>query len=127
MRKFFFKPGVPNPDLRGYLAGLKPNSEYIITIKKNIPIRSIAHNRYYRACLKIIAIHTGHSEDELHDLFKLKFNYEEWTFPNGEVTRAPKTTKHMTVDQFCAYVDQVKHFSIETWATFFPEKKDLDY
>lgn len=99
---------------------------YVVTVKKNLPIRSNDHNRYYRIVLKVIAIQTGETTDRLHMLFKCMFNYEEFTLPNGDVRRIPKTTSDKDVAEFSKYVNQVKQFAIDEWGCVFTDRHDMD-
>ncbi len=109
------------------LQDLPPNKNgYVITAKKNLPIRSNAHNRYYRVVLKIIAIKTGETSDRLDMLFHCLFHYEEFILPNGDVRRIPKTTSNDDVAEFARYVNQVKQYAIDEWGCYFPDLHDFD-
>lgn len=112
---------------RAIFKELDPETEYVVTVKKNKPVRSINANRYYRAILKIIGIHTGETEDRLHMLFKIMFNFEEFTLPNGDVRRIPATTSNLDTSEFSKYISQVKQWAIDEWQIYFPERNDVDY
>ena len=105
---------------------LKPETEYLVTIKQNRPIRSLSHNKYYWLILKAIGIHTGERDDRLHMLFKSMFNYEEFELPNGEIRRIPATTSDLDDSEFSKYVNQVKEFAQNEWGVVFLDRHDVD-
>lgn len=110
------------------LAALKTYKHgYIVEVKRNCPIRSNEHNRYYRAVLKIIATHTGQDADFLHDLYKAQFNYEERAMPEtGEMVRIPRSTSKLDTEQFSAYVTKIKQHAREDLGCDIPEREMFD-
>jgi hypothetical protein len=129
MKIFIYKKSDANlmAKAKTMFTELDPEVEYVVTIKKNKPVRSLNANRYYRVILKIIGIHTGETEDRLHMLFKIMFNFEEFTLPNGDIRRIPATTSNLDSSEFTKYISQVKQWAIDEWNVSFPDKNDVDY
>lgn len=123
---FHYKSGdaQSHKELGRKLQGLK-KGEYTVEVKKNYPIRSNDHNRYYRAVLKIIATHTGIDEDTLHEDYKQMYNYKIVKFPNGEERSVPQSTK-MDSDKFSFYVNKVKTHARDFHGCVIVEPGDLD-
>lgn len=108
------------------LASLPPG-EYVVQIKKNRPIRSMQANKYYHVILNIIAINTGHSHDELHEICKLKFNCHMVDLPKGDSVLIGKTTTDLDSTEFAGYVNRVKQWAQDEWGIIIPEPRDIDY
>jgi len=128
MKMFVYKTNDENLKAKGrkVFSELDPDKEFLVTIKQNRPVRSLSHNGYYRICLKVIAIHTGETEDRLHMLFKTMFNADHFPLPNGDVMRIPRTTTDLDVAEFSKYISQVKQWAIDEFSVSFPERHDVD-
>jgi hypothetical protein len=99
-----------------------PEGEYRYEIKKNKPVRSISHNRYYRIVLQCIAGYSGHTEDHLHEYYKKRFNSFELL---GEVIG--ESTSNLDSTEFNLYIKKVKEHAIEFFGCRFLEPQDKDY
>lgn len=77
---------------------------YKFDIKLNRSIRSNDQNRYYRACLKQIAIVTGYTTDELHDFYKKKFVGIKMVFDEEVVL----STSKLDTKEFSVFIKKVK-------------------
>lgn len=109
------------------LKELEP-AEYVIEIKKNKPVRAIAHNKYYRVVLKYIAVASGeYDEDRLHELMKLKFNYEVVNTPRGGAYIIPGSTSKLSTEEFADFVSKVKMWAKDEYGVIIPERQDVDY
>ncbi len=109
------------------LQGLQPG-EYVIEITRNRPIRSLSHNRYYWGIvLKQIAIACDHNQDELHEMFKLKFNSKLIEFKDGSRETVPGTTGDLDTKEFALYVERVKAWAVRFLDIRFVEPQDTDY
>lgn len=132
MKNFTYQP-VNEDELRiigRYLRALPPikQGNYLIEIKKNYPARSLSHLRYYRACLKIVAVATGnYDEDQLHEFCKRKFNGKLEFLPGGEAMMIGKSTSNMQSEEFSRFVGLCKAWFRDEFGVIIPEKKDLDY
>lgn len=128
MKIFLYTAGDADShkDLGRRLQELEPG-EYCMTIKRNRPIRSLNQNKYYHAILNIIAISTGHTHDELHEICKLKFNSKWVDLPRGGTHVIGKTTSDLDTAEFTAYVNRVKQWAIDEFGITIPESRDIDY
>lgn len=85
-----------------------------------------AHKYYFGVVLKLIAAETGHSIDDLHEVFKAEWNSKTvlWTDPaTGEMTerRIPQTTTKLKVSDFYQYVEEVRFYAAESLGIVTPE------
>jgi hypothetical protein len=105
----------------------KEGVNYIIEIKRNRPVRSLNHNRYYRAVLKSISIHVGEDHQRLHELFKSMFNYSERHLKSGVAIRQPESTSNLDSKEFSLYIDRIKKFAKDEWDFVFLDEGAFDY
>jgi hypothetical protein len=129
MKKFIWKTSdnTLKEKARKIFSDLDKETEYLVIIKRNRPIRSIDHNSYYWIVIKIIAIHTGETKDRLHMLFKALFNSEQFVLPNGDVMTIPATTSDKDSQEFYHYINKVKNWARAEFGVTIYEKEDLDY
>lgn len=95
-------------------------------VGKNIKIRferkgkkrSDPQNRYYfGVVIREITLRLrelGHQElqdETVHEMMKIKFNYEPLTSEHGELLEIPKSTTSLTTTQFMEYMDRVKQWA----------------
>lgn len=96
-----------NPDqVRRYVGTLK--GIFDVTIKIARRKRTLSQNAYYWIILKILEEHTGHRDEELHEIFKLKFlGASPIRYRSSQVYMiAPSTTK-LTTKDFARYIDLI--------------------
>jgi len=105
----------------------KLGEKYIIEIRRNRPVRSLSHNKYYRVVLKAIAIHVGDDDNRLHELFKSMFNYSERHLKSGASIRQPESTANLDSAEFNLYIDRVKKFAEEEWGFKFIDRENVDH
>lgn len=98
-----------------------PGKNVVIKIERKGSKRSSPQNRYYHGVVcKEITLrlrelgHTWINDDDVHELLKLKFNYEQVVSEHGEVLELPKSTATLTKTQFAEYVDKIR-----MWASDF--------
>jgi hypothetical protein len=90
-----------------------------------------AHRYYFGVVLKHIKEYTGHTIDELHEIFKMRWNSRivfVTDLKTGEMTEvkiALSTTK-LKVDEFYDYVENVRFDAAETFGVVTPDP-DKDY
>jgi hypothetical protein len=104
-----------------------PEGNYVVTIKKNRPIRSLNANRYYHFMLNIIATYTGILHDDLHEAMKYKFNSKVIFFPQGGSQCIGNSTASLDTAEFASFVNKVKNYAITEIGVTIPEAKDVDY
>ena len=82
-------------------------------------------NRYYHGVvLKMIAEETGHTADDLHEVFKLRHNSKLVVDPQtGEEIRIAQSTAKLTVSEFSDYLERVMTDGAETCGIVFPEPR----
>lgn len=95
---------------------------YQIEIKRNRPKRSKKQNGYYRVCLEAIATHTGYTADQLHMMYKKKFNS---TLVFDELI--PETTTELDTKEFTAYLNKVKTHAKDFFHLELPDPTDHRY
>jgi hypothetical protein len=98
-----------------------PGKNVVIKIERKGSKRSSPQNRYYWGIvIKEITLRLrelGHqwlTDEDVHDMMKLKFNYEQIVGEQGEVLELPKSTTTLTKTQFAEYVDNIR-----MWASGF--------
>lgn len=77
-----------------------------LTEKKNR--RSAQQHAYYWLYLTIIAEHTGHDKDDLHEYFKGKYLSTGIVEIFGQKVRKKRSTTNLTVGQFCEYLMKIE-------------------
>lgn len=126
---FHYNPQEPQQhrELGRRLQELTP-AEYIVTIKRNRPIKSLGQTKYlFGVVYKVIAAETGMDDEQLHDFFKLRFNSKRVNFPNGTSEMLPGSIKDLDTGEMTSFITKVKHFAAEELNIHIPELKDTDY
>lgn len=113
--------------LSAYLEDLNDQNKdklvcYTIEIKKNRPIRSVKANRYYRAVLQCISSFAGYDEDDLHEMYKKKFN-GKWVLDE----LIGHTTTDMDSKDFSTFVKKVKDHGRAFFGAHIAEPEDEKY
>lgn len=92
-----------------------PGKNVVIKFERKGSKRSSPQNRYYWGIvIKEITLRLrelGHqwlTDEDVHDMMKLKFNYEQIVSDQGEVLELPKSTTTLTKTQFAEYVDNIR-------------------
>lgn len=95
-----------------------PGKNVVIKFERKGSKRSNPQNAYYWSiCVKEITLrlrelgHTWINDDAVHELLKLKFNYEQIVSEHGEVLELPKSTATLTKTQFAEYVEKIRMWS----------------
>jgi hypothetical protein len=97
-----------------------PGKNIVIKFERKGSKRSNPQNRYYWGIvIKEITIrlrelgHTWVSDEDVHELMKLKFNYEHIVGEGGEVMELPKSTATLTKTQFAEYVEKIRMWAAD--------------
>jgi hypothetical protein len=92
-----------------------PSKEIKIKFERKGSKRASQANRYYwGVCIKEITIRLrelGHqwiTDEDVHDMMKIKFNYERIVSEQGETLELPKSTTDLTKMQFFEYVENIR-------------------
>lgn len=98
-----------------------PGKNVVIKFERKGSKRSSPQNRYYwGVVIKEITLRLrelGHqwlTDEDVHDIMKLKFNYEQIISEQGEALELPKSTTTLTKTQFAEYIDNIR-----MWASGF--------
>lgn len=84
-----------------------PEGDYVISVKKNKPIRSLKANSYYHLVWNIYAIHTGHYIDELKKEFYDHIGfYDLFEDSRGVITRRYKSSAKCDKTEMAALINQ---------------------
>lgn len=138
MRVFFYTPDDPesHKNLGNKLRGLpktRKNKEgfdvpihYRIEVYEKKPVRSLKANAYYHVVLNIIAIDTGHTHEQLHEICKKKFNGDIIHLPKGGMEMIGNTTTNLDQTEFFAYVNRVKQWAQDEFGITIPDISRLD-
>lgn len=92
-----------------YLASL--TGDVVVAVGKHRKPRSIDQNGWYWGCiLKLMSEVTGHTEKELHEAMKQRFNCKAITV-GKQVVPIPGTTSDMNTMEFSEYCERVRAFA----------------
>ena len=94
---------------RRYLFSFRDGENLKVTVWKRSSQRSLPQNAWYwGAVLPIIAEETGHSAEELHEIFKRMFLPPKTVRFRGRDFRMPGSTKDCNVAEFHEYIEKVR-------------------
>lgn len=79
----------------------------VVSIEQEKWVRSASQNNFYWAYLRIIANETGHTEDDLHSLFKRKFLPPEFVTILGIEIKRPASTTKLDKVAFGEYMQKI--------------------
>ena len=105
-----------------YIQGLEHG--WAVQIKKHVKSRTVAQNSLMWMWLNIIAQETGNSEDDLHEIFKLKFLGSETVEAFGYKIERTKSTTKLTTAEFTSYLDKIDALMFSIGITL-PKPDDL--
>lgn len=95
--------------LDAHLASFGENEPLDVTISPHRKDRSSQQNRYYwGVVLKTIAEHTGHTEMELHEVFKRMFLPPKIITYRGTQVRLPNSTTQANTLEFTDYLERIR-------------------
>lgn len=108
MQFFILKDEEGLAKCSAFLKALNFTKPWSVEIKQYRKNRSGAQNRTYWAWLRVLGDEIGHSDDEMHELFRGRFlGYEEKTIM-GQVVRITKSSRKLTVQDFASYLVQIE-------------------
>lgn len=92
-----------------YIASLPEGTEVGLIIAKRQKDRSDRQNGYYwGVVLKLIAKDTGHTEEELHEIFKRKFLPPKVVTYRGVGIKMPSSTTEASTLEFTDYIERIR-------------------
>jgi hypothetical protein len=104
------------PAFREYLTGLE-GKRIQLTVEKLKNTRTLQQNRYYwGVVVKLIAQHTGHDPEQIHELLKMQFS-PKWYLMNPGVTGTtggiPTSTTRLDTVAFVEYTERCRMWANE--------------
>jgi hypothetical protein len=96
-------------EYNAYLWKLKDGEEVKVKITRKRRDRSRNQNNWYwGVVLPVIAKETGHSPDELHEIFKRMFLTPKEVEYKGHRIKMPGSTSSLSISDFTDYVERVR-------------------
>lgn len=106
------------PALKEVLYQLKEGEAVRIKILRQKKIRSLRQNSYYwGVVLPYISRDTGHSIEELHEVFKRMFLPRQIVMFNGKEYPLPGSTAKLTSQDFTEFLERVRALAGEMGIT----------
>ena len=103
------------------------DGEVVITIARRRATRSAQANAYYWSqVVGLVADHTGHTPDEIHEIYKAKFLPKRLSFADGNGVVVGEfviggTTTRLTKTEFYEYVEQIRLWAAEELGVVIPD------
>jgi hypothetical protein len=91
-----------------YLSQFKEGDKLTVSIAKRQKIRSDQANRYlWGVVYKIASMETGHTSDEIHEVYKRKFLPAKFVEFNGMTFKMPGSTAGLNTVDFWEFTNRV--------------------
>lgn len=84
-----------------------------IEIKQYRKSRSGAQNRTYWSWLKVIGDELGYTDEDMHDIFKVRFLGTEQKYIFGSPIEVTRSTRHLNTKEFAEYMTKVEMLASE--------------
>lgn len=92
-----------------HLWGFRPGDDLVVTVDRDRPKRSSQQNRYYwGVVLKVISEVTGHTQEELHEVFKRMFLPRRIVKFKDKEYPLPGTTTETDSAEFTEFIERVR-------------------
>lgn len=97
-----------NPSLVAeHLKTFTPQDVLTVRIEKRKRDRTLEQNSLYWAILSVIAEETGHTENELHEIFKAKYLPPKFVAYNGQEYMLAPSTTGLSTKEMTTYIDRI--------------------
>lgn len=97
-----------NPSLVAeHLKTFTPQDVLTVKIEKRKRDRTLEQNSLYWAILSVIAEETGHTENELHEIFKAKYLPPKFVAYNGQEYMLAPSTTGLSTKEMTTYIDRI--------------------
>lgn len=102
-----------------------------LVLRERTNQRSINQNSFYRGVVvKLTSEHTGHTPDEVHEIFKRMF-LTKWitlkTKTEEKEILITQSTTVLTTKEFGIYIDSIVHFASVDLGLYIPTAGEVDY
>lgn len=92
-----------------YLRGFVTGQELDVTISKRTKPRSTSQNSwYFGGILPVISRETGHTVEELHEIFKRKFLDRKIIKYRDQNIAVPGSSADCTTQEFSEYIERIR-------------------
>lgn len=97
------------PAFYAHLWKFKPEDELVVTVDRPFRQRSLRQNAYYwGVVLRVVAKETGHTEEELHEIYKRMFLPRKVIQYKGKDFPVPGSTTESDSVEFTEYIERVR-------------------
>jgi hypothetical protein len=103
-----------------------PDGPATLTVEREAATRSREANAYYwSVVVKALAVYTGYTPDETHDVLKIKFLPKDVALRTGtgDVVDAfviGGSTRELSISEFYEYVEQIRQWAFEAFNVDIP-------
>jgi len=120
-----------NDKLNTYLLKFSANDSLEVILRKESKLRSLRQNRYYWAVIiSMLSEELGHSEDEMHEIFKAMFLTNEVDLVTKTGNRhfnITKSTTELTTKKMEVYLEKIRMFAEMELDIFLPLPNEVDF
>lgn len=100
---------IEEGNYNAFLHNMGDGEHVNLSIRRKQRDRSIKQNAWYWAgILPTLAKHTGHTETELHEIFKRLFLPPKVIEYGGRTFKVPGSTSNLSIQDFTEYVERVR-------------------
>jgi hypothetical protein len=108
------------------------NSKCTIELKKKLPIRSDAQNRYLAVLLRYLACQLGYSEEEVKvDIYKRLVNRDifelEKVNKQGNTVKYLRSSRDLATDEMALSITRLRNYSSSEIGIYLPPPTDSAY
>jgi len=102
--------------------------QVFVTVVRQQHLRTMPQNRYYHGVVvDSIAGYIGESREETHELLKEKFlPRRRVELLDGKFLEMPPSTRHLSVEAFSAYVEQVRVWAAQWLHLSIPDANQVE-
>lgn len=110
---------------------MKLPDEVEVVLRKESKLRSLRQNRYYWAVvISELSAELGHSEDEMHEIFKTMFLTNEVdlvTKSGNKHFNITKSTTELTTAKMEVYLEKIRQFADLELGIYLPLPNEVDF
>jgi hypothetical protein len=121
---FIVRSEQARANLMATVAKLSTADPAEVTVRPYRRSRSLEQNALLWAWYSVVAQETGHTDEEIHEVCKLKFLPPVFVDVAGEVHEVRRTTTKLKVDEMSRYMDNVHAWAITELGVLLPLPDD---